>query len=80
VKLHFREPLFSGAGSRVFDVWCNGTAILKNFDIFREGGSEALTRTFSYVAPTKQEKIEIYFVPGVSYPLLNAIEVIPEPD
>jgi hypothetical protein len=80
VKLHFREPLFSGAGSRVFDVWCNGTAILKNFDIFREGGSEPLTRTFSYVAPTKQDKIEIYFVPGVSYPLLNAIEIIPEPD
>jgi len=61
-------------------VWCNGTAILKDFDIFREAGSEPMTRTFSYVKPTKQDKIEIFFVPGVSYPLVDAIEVIPEPD
>jgi hypothetical protein len=80
VRLHFRESLFTEAGSRVFDVWCNGTAILKNFDIFREAGSEPMTRTFSYVEPTKQDKIEIFFVPGVSYPLVDAIEVIPEPD
>jgi hypothetical protein len=80
VRLHFRESLFAAAGSRVFDVWCNGTAILKDFDIFREAGSEPMTRTFSYVKPTKQDKIEIFFVPGVSYPLVDAIEVIPEPD
>ncbi|MGB6429661.1 MAG: malectin domain-containing carbohydrate-binding protein [Candidatus Acidiferrales bacterium] len=80
VRLHFRESLFTAPGSRVFDVWCNGTAILKDFDIFREAGSEPMTRTFSYVEPTKQDKIEIFFVPGVSYPLVDAIEVIPEPD
>ena len=85
VKLHFREPVFGGqgpsgggVGSRVFDVWCNGNVILKNFDIFREAGSEPLTKTFSHVVPTNQDKIEIYFLPGVSYPSVNAIEVIPE--
>ena len=87
VKLHFRESLFGGqasvgggVGSRVFDVWCNGTVILKNFDIFKEAGSEPLTKTISFVEPTGQDKIEIYFQPRVSYPLVDAIEVIPEPD
>jgi hypothetical protein len=84
VKLHFRESVFGdqtiggGVGKRVFDVWCNGAVVLKNFDIFRESSSEPLTKTISHVQPTTQDKIEIYFVPGVSFPLVNAIEVIPE--
>lgn len=84
VKLHFRESVFGdqtiggGVGKRVFDVWCNGAVVLKNFDIFREASSEPLTKTISHVQPTTQDKIEIYFVPGVSFPLVNAIEVIPE--
>jgi hypothetical protein len=69
-----------GVGSRLFDVWCNGTVILKNFDIFKEAGSEPMTKTVSFVEPTGQDKIEIYFLPGVSYPFVDAIEVIPEPD
>jgi hypothetical protein len=87
VKLHFRESLFGsqasvggGVGSRLFDVWCNGTVILKNFDIFKEAGSEPMTKTVSFVEPTGQDKIEIYFLPDVSYPFVDAIEVIPEPD
>ncbi len=46
VRLYFQEPWFGkenagigGPGSRVFDVWCNGVALLKNFDILNEAGS-----------------------------------------
>jgi hypothetical protein len=39
-----------------------------------------MTKTVSFVEPTGQDKIEIYFLPGVSYPFVDAIEVIPEPD
>jgi hypothetical protein len=85
VKLYFREAYFGGqdggggvVGSRVFDVWCNGNVILKHFDILKEAGSEPLIKTFEHIEPTGQDKIEIYFVPVVNYPSLNAIEVIPE--
>jgi hypothetical protein len=85
VKLHFRESWFGGqggaeggTGSRVFDVWCNGTVILKNFDIFKEAGAAPLTKTFQHIEPTGQDKIELYFAPVVDYPSLNAIEVIAE--
>jgi hypothetical protein len=85
VKLHFRESYFGGqdggggvVGSRVFDVWCNGSVILKHFDILKEAGSEPLTKTFAHIEPTGQDKIEINFVPVVNYPSLDAIEVIPE--
>lgn len=85
VKLHFRESYFGGQdggggviGSRVFDVWCNGSVILKHFDIMQEAGAAPLTKTFLHVEPTGQGKIEIYFLPVVNYPSLNAIEVIAE--
>jgi Malectin domain len=85
VKLHFRESWFGGqrgddggVGSRVFDVWCNGTVILKHFDIFRESGPAPLTKTFQHIEPTGQGKIELDFMPVVNYPSLNAIEVTAE--
>ncbi|MGB6429122.1 MAG: malectin domain-containing carbohydrate-binding protein [Candidatus Acidiferrales bacterium] len=85
VKLHFLESWFGGqrgvdggAGSRVFDVWCNGTVILNHFDIFRESGTAPLTKTFQHIEPTGQDKIQLDFMPERNYPSLNAIEVIPE--
>jgi hypothetical protein len=85
VKLYFLEHWFGtpnggigGVGSRVFDVWCNGSVLLKNFDIFQEAGSAPLTRTFSHIEPTPQDKIELYFVPRTNYPSISAIEVLPE--
>ncbi len=29
-----------GLGSRVFDVYCNGVALLRDFDIFKQAGGE----------------------------------------
>jgi malectin (di-glucose binding ER protein) len=85
LKLYFMEHWFGvqnggigGVGSRVFDVSCNGSMLLKGFDIFREVGSEPLVKTFQHIEPTPQGKIEIYFTPAVNYPSISAIEVIPE--
>lgn len=85
LKLHFMEHWFGvqnggigGAGSRVFDVSCNGLMLLKGFDIFREVGSQPLVKSFSHIEPTPQGKIEIYFTPAVNYPSISALEIIPE--
>jgi hypothetical protein len=85
LKLHFREHWFGaqngnigGVGSRIFDVSCNGSMLLKNFDILAAGGSEPLIKSFPHIQPTAQGKIEIYFTPVVNYPSINAVEVIPE--
>lgn len=85
IKLHFIERWFGaqnqnvgGTGSRVFDVSCNGTELLKNFDIMREAQNAPLVKAFTHIQPTPQNKIEIYFTPNVNYPSLSAIEILPE--
>ena len=85
LKLYFLEHWFGvqnggvgGVGSRVFDVSCNGNMLLKDFDIYREAGSGPLVKTFPHMGPTAQGKIELYFTPGVNYPSISAIELIPE--
>ncbi len=86
VTLYFSEPWFGkynstpgGPGSRVFDVSANGSLLLKNFDIMAEGGSNPVVKTFDNVEATPQGNIELSFLPIVNYPLVNAIEVVPEP-
>jgi hypothetical protein len=86
VTLYFNEPWFGkhnwgngGPGSRIFDVSCNGNMILKNFDIMAEGGTSPVAKTFDNIQATSQGKIELSFMPVVNYPVLNAIEVLPEP-
>jgi hypothetical protein len=85
LRLYFMEHWFGvqnggigGVGSRVFDVSCNGTMLLKGFDILREAGSEPLIKSFQHIEPTPQGKIEIYFTPAANYPSISAIEVLPE--
>ncbi len=86
VRLYFQEPWFGnqnvgigGSGSRVFDVWCNGVALLKDFDILNEAGTSPIVKTFDNVQATAQGKIQLNFSPNINYPLINAIEVLPEP-
>ena len=85
--LHFTEAFFGpgnqgrgGVDSRLFDVYCNGTVLLRNFDIFKEAGGEnrALAKTFHGIVPNDQGKIFFNFVPVRNYPRINAIEVSPE--
>jgi hypothetical protein len=82
VKLYFREPWFGkenggsgGPGSRVFDVACNGALLLKNFDILAQADSGTIARTFDNVQASASGRIELYFMPVVNYPVVNAIEV-----
>jgi len=86
VTLFFYEPWFGkhnwgngGPGSRIFDVSCNGNMILKNFDIMAEGGTSPVVKTFDNIQASSQGKIELSFMPVVNYPVVNAIEVLPEP-
>lgn len=85
LRLHFLEHWFGvqnggtgGAGSRIFDVSCNGSMLLKDFDIYREAGPEPLVKIFPHIQPTAQGKIELYFTPVVNYPSISAIEILPE--
>ncbi|MFB3922872.1 MAG: malectin domain-containing carbohydrate-binding protein [Terriglobia bacterium] len=71
---------FGGVGSRVFDVYCNGVHLLKNFDIFKEAGgaSRALTRSFHGLEPNAAGQLLVSFVPVRNYACLNALEVVDE--
>jgi hypothetical protein len=74
--------LEGGAGSRIFDVYCNGVALLRNFDIFKEAGGtlEALDKTFHNLQPNAEGKLLLTFVPVRDYALINALEVEDESD
>ena len=69
-----------GVGSRLFDVYCNGVALLRSFDIFKEAGAEGrpVDRAFSGIRPTAQGKIMLTFVPVVGMACVNGIEVVEE--
>ncbi|HEY3740869.1 MAG TPA: malectin domain-containing carbohydrate-binding protein [Bryobacteraceae bacterium] len=69
-----------GKGSRVFDVYCNGVALLRDFDIYKEAGGEgrALDRIFNGVRPNAQGKIVLSFVPVAGMACVNGIEVFEE--
>ena len=66
-----------GLGSRVFDVYCNGIALLRDFDIYREAGREGkpVDRSFSAIRPNAQGKIILSFVPIKGMACVNGIEV-----
>lgn len=67
-------------GSRVFDVYCNGTSLLHDFDIYKEAGGsmKALTRTFHGLKANHQGKLFLSFVPNQDYAALTALELVPE--
>ena len=74
------KPAGGGAGVRVFDVYMNGTALLRNFDIFKEAGGEdrPLHKVFHALQPNAQGKLVFSFVPVKNYACINAIEVLDE--
>ena len=73
-------PGGGGAGSRLFDVLCNGVVLARDFDIFgRAGGSNrALLQTFRGLQPNHQGKLAITLVPARNFPLVNALEIAEE--
>jgi hypothetical protein len=87
VTLRFAETWFGqpnsgsgGKGSRIFDLYCNGVALLRNFDIFAEAGgaSRALDKTFHGLKPNAEGLLVLSFVPIKNYAEVNAIEVVDE--
>jgi hypothetical protein len=73
-------PGGGGAGSRLFDILCNGVALARNFDIFaRAGGSNrALVQTFHGIEPDHQGRIVLSLLPAKNFALINALEVTDE--
>jgi hypothetical protein len=78
----YNSKLSAGAGRRVFHVFCDGEALLKNFDLFKrdEGADRALVRKFTGLTPDAQGKLLFDLKPVVNYPLVNAVEVLDEAD
>jgi hypothetical protein len=65
-----------GPGQRVFDIYCNGLALVRNLDIMKEAGTNhALVKRFRGLRPTAQGKLNFDFVPVVNYASMFAIEV-----
>jgi hypothetical protein len=84
VTLFFEDAWFSrqppppgSPAPRRFDVACNGTALLTDFDILREAGGvrAPVVRRFSGIRSTPQGKLVLSFTPRTNYALLNALVV-----
>jgi hypothetical protein len=86
VNLYFAETYWGpnnagggGAGQRVFNVFCNGLALLYDFDILKEAGSDqALVKRFRGLRPNPQGKLLLDFVPAINYASVFALEVLDE--
>lgn len=83
---HFAETWFGsrggggGAGSRLFDILCNGVLLERNLDVYREAGGafRALRKTYRGLRPTPNGKLILQLVPGRNYAFLNALEILDE--
>jgi len=73
-------PAGGGAGSRLFDIFCNGAALVRDLDVFKRAGGpdRAIVQTFRGLDPNHQGKLEISLVPHKNFPMLSALEVIDE--
>ena len=89
VTLHFavrhgnwdRGPAEGGDNTpvpHIFNVFCNGQAILQAFDPVKEAGqSDVVVRKFAGLQPNAQGKILLSFVPVEGYATVTGIEVLP---
>jgi len=84
LKLYFAESWFGpgrpgggGERSRIFDILCNGVAMRRNLDIFKEAGAsnQALVLSFHELQPNPQGKLVISLVPSRNYASINALEI-----
>lgn len=83
---HFAETWFGskggggGAGSRLFDILCNGVLLEREIDVYREAGGpfRAVRKTYRGLKPTVNGKLAFQLVPGRNYAFLNALEILDE--
>jgi hypothetical protein len=80
----WNEPLAAGAQetarvAHIFNVFCNGKAILENFDLAKEAeGSDVVVRKATGLEPNAQGKLLLNFVPVKGYASVTGIEVVAE--
>jgi hypothetical protein len=81
--LHFavRHGDWPGAGEakaeHVFDVYCNGKVLLKDFDLAHEARqSDIVVRRATGLEPNAQGKLMLNFVPVKGYASVTGIEVV----
>ncbi len=73
------NPGGGGAGTRIFSVFCNGAALLRGIDLFKEAGvNYGVVRAFHHLAPNAQGKLTLSFEPEHDYASIYALEVIDE--
>lgn len=81
VRLHFAETFsgITGEGQRVFSVTINGNVVLKDLDVYKEGGgsNKPVVKEFKGVAVTGKELV-IGFVSNIQNPEVNGIEILAE--
>jgi Malectin domain len=64
---------------RVFNVFCNGRVLLRNFDLSKEARqTDVVIRRFSGLEPNAQGKLLLTFVPVEGYAAVSGIEVLPQ--
>jgi hypothetical protein len=87
VTFYFAEAWFGpgqfaggGVGSRVFDILCNGVALRRGFDIFKEahGSDKAVVLPIHGLEPDAEGKLVISLMPVRNYASINALEVVDE--
>jgi hypothetical protein len=85
VTLHFAETWFgtpesheAAAGNRLFNVFANGVALLRNFEVVKAAGGiyRGVDEVFDNLEPNAQGILLLEFVPLKNYAEVNAIEVV----
>lgn len=74
------KPGGGGAGDRLMNMFCNGVALLKHFDIYRQAGGadRAVTMSFRHLKPNAQGRLDLSFIPEANYACVNALDIIDE--
>jgi hypothetical protein len=74
------KPSHGGPNSRLFDILCNGVALARNVDVYKEaGGSDrALAKTWHGLEPNAQGKLVVSFAPVKNYAFINGLEIVDE--
>ena len=67
------------AVAHIFDVFCNGNVLLKNFNLAREARqTDVVIRKATGLEPNAQGKLLLSFVPVEGYATVTGIEVLPQ--
>jgi hypothetical protein len=75
----YAETSSAAPGSgRLFTVFCNGKAILRDVNLIKEVGADhPMKRRVNDLEPNAQGKLLLEFVPTRSYATVTAIEIVP---